>query len=77
MTQKQQHAETFQIEYRGNTYACERVIRGAQTLTQQIHVIGVGSKHDSARYGRNGHPIETMAGIARIIVREILDTKQG
>lgn len=64
MPQKQQRVEAFQVEYRGKAYAYERVIQGVHTLTQQIHVIGVGSKYDSARYG-----------IALIIAREMLDAR--
>lgn len=69
---KAQHREAFEVEHNGKTYACQRVITGTITLSQRIYVIGVGSKDDSANYGRRGHPISTMAGIARIIAGEII-----
>ncbi|HTT82166.1 MAG TPA: hypothetical protein VMF67_01655 [Rhizomicrobium sp.] len=71
--QQEQYREPFQIEYKGKPYSCTRVVSGSRVLTQEIHVHGIGSKHDSANYGRNGHPMETMGPIARTIAREILD----
>ncbi|MEI9991548.1 MAG: hypothetical protein WDM86_16075 [Rhizomicrobium sp.] len=68
----ERHTDNFTVDFGGKSYACERIIIGADRLTQRIHVIGVGSKDDSATYGLRGHPVETMSSIARIIAGEIL-----
>ena len=63
---------SFKVDANGSTYNCEREVTGKRVLRQTIHVIGVGSKEDSADYGSKHHPPETMRGIARIIAHEII-----
>lgn len=66
---------SFTIETEdGKTYECERVVEGKRKLYQTIHVKGIGSRRDSARYGRaqTDAPIETMPFNARIIAVEIV-----
>lgn len=62
----------FKIEKNGVTSNCKREVTGKKVLRQRIHVIGVGSKEDSASYGGHYHPISSMEGIARIIASEIV-----
>lgn len=62
----------FTVEANGRTYNCERVVTGKRVLRQTIDVTGVGSKADSADYGRHAHPVASMEGIARIIAHEII-----
>jgi hypothetical protein len=44
----ERYTETFTADFGGKTYSCERVVIGSDRFTQRIHVIGVGSKDDSA-----------------------------
>lgn len=69
---KEQQRVSFQYKHGTHTYQCERTISGSRVLRQHIHVIGIGSKPDSANYGPGGHPIETMESIARFIAGEII-----
>ena len=62
----------FQIDNGGETYACERAITGTRVLRQTIFVHGIGSKEDSANYGRGGHPVSSMTATARLIAHEIV-----
>lgn len=64
--------DEFEIERKGRHYTCTRVIAGAGTLTQEVHVLGIGSKIDPAAYGPNGRLISSMEGAARLIAQEIL-----
>ena len=65
--------EPFQVEFGGKTYQCERVVRETRgTLTQRIVVSGIGSKDDTASYGRTGHRVESMHATARLIAVEII-----
>ncbi len=66
------HTETFEVSFGDKAFVCQRTITGTNSFTQHIHVIGVGSKNDSATYGPKGHPVETMSSIAQIIAGEIL-----
>jgi hypothetical protein len=66
-------AYSFTLELNGRVYRCESRVTGNTLLRQTIHVEGVGSKRDIARYGPpNRHPPEVMPVIARMIAREIL-----
>lgn len=67
---------TFTVEANGKIYDCERKVTGKQVLRQTIHVIGQGSKEDSASYGRKYHPPITMEGVARLIAYEIIREKR-
>jgi hypothetical protein len=62
----------FTVDVNGRTYKCEREVTGKRVMRQIIHVIGVGSKDDSANYGSKHHPPVTMPGIAKIIAHEII-----
>lgn len=62
----------FTVQANGKTYDCEREVTGKRIFRQQIRVIGVGSKQDSASYGGRYHPPESMEGIARLIAHEII-----
>lgn len=71
---KQEVRRQFSVAVDGKTYECERIVKGTRVFYQEIHVIGVGLKTDSARYGSpsKGHPVNSMTGIARIIACEII-----
>lgn len=64
--------DEFEVEREGRQYTCTRVIAGAETLTQEVHVFGVGSKIDPAAYGPNDRLISSMESAARLIAHEIL-----
>lgn len=66
----------FSIEHDGTQYRCERIVTGKRVLRQTIRVIGVGSEEDSVDYGPEGHPPETMTGIACLIAHEIVGRKR-
>lgn len=57
----------------GRNYNCYRTVYGTTVLRQTITVVGRNSKRDPAKYGRHGHPISTMEGIAELIAVEILN----
>lgn len=70
----------FTLEFEGRTYQCERTVTGTRALYQSIRVSGVGTKDDTARYARGGggHAPETMASIARILARELIqESRRG
>jgi len=62
----------FTIDVDGKTYKCERVVSGTREYTQVIHVLGVGSEADNARYGPKRHRPTGMESIATQIAREIV-----
>lgn len=62
----------FTVGADGKVYQCEREITGKKELRQTIYVIGVGSKADTASYGRRGRSPGTMESIARLIAHEII-----
>lgn len=62
----------FTIEVDGKSYDCERVVSGTREFTQVIHVIGVGTEWDGARYGSKRYRPESMESIARQIARELI-----
>lgn len=62
----------FTIEVEGKKYDCERRVLGTREFTQTIHVSGVGSEPDSARYGPKRHRPEGMESIAKQIAREVV-----
>jgi hypothetical protein len=66
----------FTIEVDGKTYKCERVVSGTREYTQVIHVLGVGSEADSARYGPKHHRPTGMESLAAQIAREIVQKRK-
>lgn len=64
--------EHFSIEESGKTYECTRTVNGSTTLSQTIHVSGLGTKPDPANYGPKGHPLSSMESVARLIAHEII-----
>jgi hypothetical protein len=66
------HTVPFTVPYGGETYQCERVVRGEGKLTQSITVRGIGSASDPATYGPGGHPYDSMETTAGIIAGEII-----
>ena len=63
--------EKFQVDY-GEVFHCEQIIVGTDRLQQTIRVKGCGEKADPATYGAGGHPVEDMAGTARIIAFDLI-----
>ena len=76
MAPKARHVVKFQVEDGDQTYECRRIITGTSTLDQIIEVAGVGSRSDPASYGEEGHPVSTMADIARMIAHEIIAARK-
>jgi hypothetical protein len=64
----------FTVQLNGRSYACERHVEGVRALYQSVHVEGLGSKQDSARYGHGkfDSPLVSMEGVARLIAGEII-----
>lgn len=62
----------FTVDHEGVEYACERLVTGQRVLRQTIHVHRLGSKPDSASYGKTGHPPSSMESVARMIAYEII-----
>lgn len=59
---KAQQRFDFTVKVGERTYDCYRIVSGTRVLTQRVHVIGYGSKNDSAPYGAGKHPVSTMEG---------------
>ncbi len=61
----------------GKKYDCKCVVTGSRVLNQFIVVEGIGSEHDTARYGPKQHPVSMMEGIARQIAIELISKQRA
>jgi hypothetical protein len=66
------HTVPFTVTMSGETYQCERTVRGEGKLTQTINVRGIGSETDSGAYGPGWSPWVSMEGIANLIAAQII-----
>jgi hypothetical protein len=69
-------SDKFTLEVGGRAFECERVVFGKRVLRQEIRVFGIGSKEDPASYGRKYHPVSSMASVARVIARELIEKER-